>query len=222
MNLRFDTLSIPELQLNPIRVKITLPLANDAKDTHHLFILIPATVASTENVFTYFPLMLYRSKTIIATEVLEWFKKSYQCQFDDLLVPAPTFHSIIRTWVSTLFDLAPLEDEVVKVPMRTVQHSLELEYVTHLKELSTIRVKLKTQEVIKLCKKLKNQDDFIFALQDHLFSITKINISALTLNELTTTNLGIRRDGKFKMFGHILRTDAVKIIEELIELASTK
>lgn len=86
------------------------------------------------------------------------------------------------------------------VPMRTVQHSLELEYVTHLKELSTIRVKLKTQEVIKLCKKLKNQDDFIFALQDHLFSITKINISALTLNELTTTNLGIRRDGKFKVY----------------------
>lgn len=88
-----------------------------------------------------------------------------------------------------------------------------------------------------MCKRLKDPKDFIFALQDHILHITKINVGALAIGKLTTTNMGLDKEGRLKVrdwkandgkanlvqiFGHISRMDAVKIVCELIELASTK
>lgn len=82
---------------------------------------------------------------------------------------------------------------------RIVEHSLEIEYITQLKELSKLTVKLKSAEVIKMCKKLKNRQEFVFALNDHLFNITKINIGSLTIGQLKTTSMGLDRSGRFKV-----------------------
>ena len=160
--------------------------------------------------------MLAKAKNIVTTEVMEWLKKNYACHISPLPIPSPTFHSVIKTWVTTLFELAPLEDELVKgkwtewekdviwwiwiAPSRNVQHSLEIEYVVHdLKELANITLKLKIPEVIKMCKRLKDPKDFIFALQDHILHITQINVGALAIGKLTTTNMGLDKEGRLKV-----------------------
>ncbi|KAG1451518.1 hypothetical protein G6F55_009147 [Rhizopus delemar] len=228
-DVRFEHASIPEItfydrHVKPLKLTIQLRFTKDKADTQHIFLLLPATVQSTHSPdFTYFPVMLAKAKNIVTTEVMEWLKKNYACHISPLPIPSPTFHSVIKTWVTTLFELAPLEDELVKAPTRNVQHALEIEYVIHdLKELANITLKLKIPEVMKMCKRLKDPKDFIFALQDHILHITKINVGALAIGKLTTTNMGLDKEGRLKIFGHISRMDAVKIVCELIELASTK
>ncbi|KAG1446003.1 hypothetical protein G6F56_009717 [Rhizopus delemar] len=165
--------------------------------------------------------MFVKAKSSVAHEVIEWLKRSYSCNISDLFIPSPTFHGLVRSWVETLFELLPSEEELVQASSRIVEHSLEIEYITQLKELSKLTVKLKSAEVIKMCKKLKNRQEFVFALNDHLFNITKINIGSLTIGQLKTTSMGLDRSGRFKMSGHISRTEASSIVNELIELSKS-
>lgn len=119
-DVRFEHASIPEItfydrHVKPLKLTIQLRFTKDKADTQHIFLLLPATVQSTHSPdFTYFPVMLAKAKNIVTTEVMEWLKKNYACHISPLPIPSPTFHSVIKTWVTTLFELAPLEDELVK------------------------------------------------------------------------------------------------------------
>ncbi|KAI9277452.1 hypothetical protein BY458DRAFT_453462 [Sporodiniella umbellata] len=228
-DIRFENLAMPEIdfyssQVQPLKITIDLKFAKDRLDTQHVFILIPAVVHPTQNSsFTYYPLMLVRSKDLVRTVVLEWFKTNYTCQISTLFINVAVFHSVIKGWIGTLLDLVPLEDELIQAPMKNVQHRFELDYVIHgCEQLSNVSVKLSTAEATKLCKKLTHQQDFVFVLQDHVFQATKLHVDALPIGRLKTTDMMLDRSGRLKFFGHISRKEASKVVNELIELASTK
>lgn len=215
----FQDVATYDASVEPLKITIEIMTYSDHKSVVYLFFLLPSSyvpASNTSHNYSHYPLVLVKASSKVKSLMIEWFRQEYLASFAPLYIPPLYMKYMINIWVESIHNLPDQDSfeygkytdvlmetcsgtDIILVPNEMIRTPLKLEYKRDDKNLSSIEIELKQDQVIEICSKLIDKNMFLDVFHEHVLNTTKVNLNSLTFYQVQNSLAVFRRDGSVKV-----------------------